>query len=185
MAKNDSEIKPRNKVMALFSFLENSIERFILLSLYTFIVFSIGIEVIRRFVFSFSSIWGEEMARYIFIYLVWFGAAIAVKNKNHIRIDVLVSMLEEKKKLWFQLFSELITLAFAILVFYLSIESLAISIQFGSVTDGLRISKAWFLFSIPLGFSLISIHIIRRIYITVMAIRGHNLEKNEDNSLFN
>jgi len=33
------------------------------------IVVTIAMEVIRRFVLSYSSIWGEEIARYAFIYL--------------------------------------------------------------------------------------------------------------------
>ena len=39
------------------------------------IVVTIAMEVIRRFVLSYSSIWGEEIARYAFIYLAWIGAA--------------------------------------------------------------------------------------------------------------
>jgi C4-dicarboxylate transporter DctQ subunit len=38
------------------------------------------IEVLRREVFSYSSIWGEEIVRYSFIYLAWIGAAAAVAN---------------------------------------------------------------------------------------------------------
>jgi TRAP-type C4-dicarboxylate transport system permease small subunit len=33
------------------------------------------VEVVRREVFSYSSIWGEEIVRYSFIYLAWIGAA--------------------------------------------------------------------------------------------------------------
>jgi TRAP-type C4-dicarboxylate transport system permease small subunit len=38
--------------------------------------------------FSYSSIWGEEIVRYSFIYLAWIGAASAVRERAHIRIDV-------------------------------------------------------------------------------------------------
>jgi C4-dicarboxylate transporter DctQ subunit len=33
-------------------------------------------------VFSYSSIWGEEIVRYSFIYLAWIGAAAAVKERG-------------------------------------------------------------------------------------------------------
>ena len=45
-------------------------------------------------------------------------------------------------------------LGLAVLALYTAIESLEISFKFGSVTHGLRISLAWFLAAVPLGFSL-------------------------------
>jgi TRAP-type C4-dicarboxylate transport system permease small subunit len=38
-------------------------ERWLLLVLYSFIVYVIFIEVVRRFVLLYSSVWGEETAR--------------------------------------------------------------------------------------------------------------------------
>ena len=58
-----------------FARLDRDGERWLLLVLYSFIVYVIFIEVVRRFVLLYSSVWGEETARYAFIYLVWIGAA--------------------------------------------------------------------------------------------------------------
>ncbi|MEC7630604.1 MAG: TRAP transporter small permease, partial [SAR324 cluster bacterium] len=52
-----------------FRFLDQHGERSLLLIFYSMIVVTIAMEVIRRFVLSYSSIWGEEIARYAFIYL--------------------------------------------------------------------------------------------------------------------
>ena len=62
------------------------------------IVVTIAMEVIRRFVLSYSSIWGEEIARYAFIYLAWIGAAATVKDRAHIRIDVLMHYLSNRSR---------------------------------------------------------------------------------------
>ena len=69
-----------------FSFLDQHGERSLLLIFYSMIVVTIAMEVIRRFVLSYSSIWGEEIARYAFIYLAWIGAAAAVKDLSLIHI---------------------------------------------------------------------------------------------------
>ena len=42
----------------------------------------------------------------------------------------------------------------AIIAVYWSFESVLVSAKFGSVTDGLRVSKVWFLMAVPLGFGL-------------------------------
>ena len=70
--------------------IDQNLERWLLLVFYSMIVMTIGTEVIRRFVLSYSSIWGEEIARYAFIYLVWIGVSAAVRDRAHIRIDVLL-----------------------------------------------------------------------------------------------
>ncbi|MBT8353290.1 MAG: TRAP transporter small permease, partial [Desulfofustis sp.] len=62
-------------------------ERYLLLPLYTLIVSTIFIEVIRRSVLSYSSVWTEEIARYAFIYIAYIGASAAIKERAHIRID--------------------------------------------------------------------------------------------------
>jgi len=58
--------------------LDADAERYLMLVFYCTVVFVIVNEVVRRFVFQYSSLWGEEVARYAFVYLGWVGAAQAV-----------------------------------------------------------------------------------------------------------
>ncbi len=139
-------------------------ERWLLLVFYAFVVTVIFVEVIRRFVFQYSSIWGEETARYAFIYLVWIGAAAAVKDRAHIRIDIIFKFLPQKGIAILYLFGDIVTLAFACAALYWSLESVETSIRFGASTHGLRINQAWFTFAVPFGFSLILIRLVQSIY---------------------
>ncbi|MEM7224358.1 MAG: TRAP transporter small permease [Pseudomonadota bacterium] len=139
---------------SFWSRLDDNAERWLLLGFYAMIVATIVVEVVRRFVLSYSSIWGEEIARYAFIYLAWVGASAAVKERAHIRIDVLLHYLSNRAKAAIYLLGDFCMLGMAVLAVYTAIESLEISLRFGSVTHGLRISLAWFLAAVPLGFSL-------------------------------
>ncbi len=139
-------------------------ERWLLLIFYTTIVLTIAVEVVRRFVLSYSSIWGEEIARYAFIYLVWIGASAAVRDRAHIRIDVLLHQLPARGKALLYLFGDFVMLAVAVIALYFSIETVLVSMKFGSVTHGLRIAQAWFLAAVPLGFSLLSLRLVQSIY---------------------
>ena len=144
--------------------LDDNAERWMLLGFYGMIVATIVVEVVRRFVLSYSSIWGEEIARYAFIYLAWVGASIAVKDRAHIRIDVIMHYLSNRMKALVYLFGDICMLGLAILALYTSMESLEISLRFGSVTHGLRISLAWFLAAVPLGFSLMTFRLCQSIW---------------------
>ena len=135
-----------------------------LLGFYGMIVATIVIEVVRRFGLSYSSIWGEEIARYAFIYLAWVGASAAVKDRAHIRIDVVLNYLSMRGKALVYLFGDICMLALAILALFTALESMQVSLKFGSVTHGLRISLAWFLAAVPLGFSLMTYRLAQSIW---------------------
>lgn len=145
-------------------------ERYLLLIFYTLVVAVIGVEVVRRFVLSYSSIWGEEIARFAFIYLTWIGASAGVRNRNHIRIDLIYGWVPERHHVWLYVFADLATMAFAIVAFYYSLIPIATSINFDNVTDGLRINRSFFLAAVPLGFAMTMVRIVQN---TVRDIADH------------
>jgi C4-dicarboxylate transporter DctQ subunit len=136
-------------------------ERWLVLPLYTMIVLTIFMEVIRRFFLSYSSIWAEEIARYAFIYIAWIGASYAIRERAHIRIDVILPLLSNRWRTIVFIFGDIVTLILAVLAVYWSMEPVINSIHFGSVTHGLRISQAWFLFAVPLGFTMMILRLLQ------------------------
>ena len=143
--------------MNAIRYLDKNAEKFLALWLYLFIVVVIFSEVIRRFVLEYSSLWGEETARYSFIYMVWIGAAMAVKDRLHIRITLIIDHLNFRMQNFFSLLASLLGMALAIVALRYSMEPFLLSIKYQSVTDGLRIVQAWYLFAVPFGFALIMV----------------------------
>jgi len=158
-------------------------ERYLLLPLYTMIVFVISVEVVRRTLLSYSSIWGEEVARYAFIYIAWIGASAAIKERAHIRIDVLLPLFSNRARAFIFLLGDIVTLILAILAIYWSMEPVLNSIHFGSVTHGLRISHAWFLAAVPFGFSMMIVRLVQSMYRDIQDMR-HGRPVFEGNKLF-
>ncbi|KIC23667.1 MULTISPECIES: TRAP transporter small permease [unclassified Leisingera] len=134
--------------------IDKNAERWLLLVFYVMLVITMAIEVIRRELFAFSSIWGEEIVRYSFIYLAWIGAAAAVKERAHIRIDVILHYLGPRTKALVYIFGDLVMFIVALVALYWSFETVLVSAKFGSVSHGLRISMVWFLMAVPAGFAL-------------------------------
>ena len=141
--------------------LDKNAERWALLVFYTLLVSTMTIEVVRREVFSYSSIWGEEIVRYSFIYLAWIGAAAAVKERAHIRIDVLYHYVGPRTKAMLYMLGDIVMLVIACLALYWSFETVSVSWKFGSVTHGLRVSKVWFLMAVPIGFGLMVFRLLQ------------------------
>jgi|TARA_B110000285_G_C15137637_1_gene628272 TRAP-type C4-dicarboxylate transport system permease small subunit len=151
--------------------LDQNAERWLLLVFYVMLVLTMAIEVLRREVFSYSSIWGEEVVRYSFIYLAWVGAAVAVKERVHIRIDVIMHYLGPRPKALLYIFGDLVMFVVAIIALYWSFEAVHVSAKFGSVTDGLRVSRVWALMAVPLGFSLLMLRLVQSFIRDVRYIR--------------
>lgn len=147
-------------------------ERYLMLVFYCFIVFVIVTEVIRRFVLDFSSLWGEEAARMAFIYLGWVGASYAVKERAHIRFDIVTSKLSPKLAGCVYLFSEVATLVFAVFAVYWSLETMGTMLRFDALSPALRINQAWFQAAVPLGFAMMVVRVIQSAIRDVRNIRA-------------
>ena len=145
----------------MLGMLNRNIERLALLLFYTMLVATMAVEVVRREVFAYSSIWGEEIVRYAFIYLAWIGAASAVRERAHIRIDVLFNYVGPRSKALLYIFGDLVMLAIAVIAVWWSLETVAVSWKFGSVSHGLRMSMVWFLAAVPIGFSLMVFRLLQ------------------------
>ena len=138
-----------------FKTLDDNAERYAMLVAYLFVCIVIVQEVLRRFGLNFSSAWSQETAQYLFIYLGYIGAAYGVKERAHIRFDVLITRVGERAKGWLYIFAELCTIAFALIAVYWSLHTVVQLVTMGGTTPVLRINKAWFEIAVPLGFTLV------------------------------
>lgn len=158
--------------MQFFRNIDENAERWALLTLYVMLVLTMAIEVLRREIFAYSSIWGEEIVRYSFIYLAWIGAAVAVKERGHIRIDVILHYLDNRGKALIYIFGDVVMILVAFIALYWSFETVHVSWKFGSVSHGLRISMVWFLMAVPTGFSLVIWRLIQSLLRDMRSLRS-------------
>lgn len=152
--------------------LDRNGERYLMLVFYCFIVFVIVIEVVRRFILDFSSLWGEEASRFAFIYLGWVGASYGVKQRAHIRFDVMLHILPCRWHGYLYLFGEACSLVFAGFALYWSLDTISTQLQFDSLAPALRISQVWFQAAVPLGFSMMTVRILQSAWRDIQDIRA-------------
>jgi TRAP-type C4-dicarboxylate transport system permease small subunit len=57
------------------------------------------LQISARFLPFIRIQWTEEMSRYLFVYLTFIGAALLIKEKGHIVVDVLVDRLPSRLRL--------------------------------------------------------------------------------------
>ncbi|MBF4102763.1 TRAP transporter small permease subunit [Gallibacterium anatis] len=69
------------------------------------------LNVILRFFFNSGLVWSEELSRYVFVYVVYLGAIVAMKENSHLGVDTFIKNIPEKLKWIFYVLGRLIIVA--------------------------------------------------------------------------
>lgn len=147
-------------------------ERFLILTIYVYLVFIIGMEVFRRFVLDSSSLWGEETARFMFIYLTWIGASWGVHKRLHIRIDLIHQFISERVVGVLYVISDIAMLVFAVYAIRWTVPQLQTLLQFGAVTQALRVNQIYFQIAIPIGMVMVIIRTLQMLVRDVSDVKN-------------
>lgn len=143
--------------------LDRNAERYLMLMCYVFCCAVIIQDVARRFLLNYSAGWSQETAQYAFIYLGWIGAAYAVKERAHIRFDILMNKVPSRLHGWIYLAGEVATIVFAVIALRYSLHTIGTLWQYGGATPVLRVSKIWAEAAVPIGFTLIIVRSLQSI----------------------
>lgn len=66
--------------------------------LFVLVIINVVIQIISRYIFHSPTIWTEELARYTFVWIVFVGAVMVMRDGEHIVVDVLINILPKKVK---------------------------------------------------------------------------------------
>lgn len=121
------------------------------------------VQVLLRYFFSRSIIWVEEFARYGIVWFIFIGASLAVRDRAHANVDVIVRLLPAKLQKSAEIASLLISLSFTILITVTGILMVSRISAIGNVTPTLRIPMSIPYFGIPLGSFLMTIRYLQHL----------------------
>lgn len=150
----------------------------VLLSVFTVILF---IQVVMRYVFNNSLSWSEELARYLFIWLVFIGISYGAKQMKHLKIDVFLNVFPKKFRPYVIIFADVVVLVFAVIVIYSAYTIVMQYMKMGSSSPALRI-PTWFIQSSSIvGYGLTMIRQIQTIIYRIKELKAGDLEAFEAN----
>lgn len=109
-----------------------------------------AVQVFSRFIFNFSFSWSQELLMICFVWFVLFGAALAVKHKEHLKID-LVEKLPPKLRLMFKIIEIVIVFAFIFVFVYYGILLVQDNLETGQAVGFLPIKVAYVYMAIPIS----------------------------------
>lgn len=150
--------------MRFLKWLDQNLEEYLMFYLSIVMVGIIFIQVIMRYVFNSSILWSEELARYCFIWIVFIGASYGIKKDSHIKIDVLLNVVNEKFKRALTWISLLVFLIFALILIVSGYQVTEQVMAWNQLSPALRMPMWMINLAIPVGMVLVLIRIIQRFY---------------------
>lgn len=120
----------------------------------------VGANVFFRYILDTGIDWSDEVARIIFVWIVFIGSYIAFKHNSHAAVHVLRSKLPAKLKRYHTLFIALLEVAFMILLVWYGTVLVLNTNKFGQVTAGLGVPMSWFYMVIPVTALMMAINLL-------------------------
>ena len=90
-------------------------------SLFIFMAILVAItffQVLCRFVLKIPAVWSEEIARMSFVWLIFLGSAIGVKEGTHLMLDMLTASVSPRLRKIMQIFVLLMIIGMAGIILY-------------------------------------------------------------------
>jgi TRAP-type C4-dicarboxylate transport system permease small subunit len=147
--------------MGIIRWLDDKAEEVICVFLLAVLVFLLGLGVTMRFIFSSAFAWQEEVVRFIYVWLSYFGVSLGAKKGAHIRILTFVTLLPPGAKIKIMVVSDVIWVIFNLMVVYISIDLLKLMMQFRTVSPVLEINQAFAYVIIPVSMVLTTLRIVQ------------------------
>lgn len=151
----------RTKNKHTIKWLDDNIERILLMTILLTIILLMTYQTLGRYVFvrilgmNVNLAWTEESARFLFVWMTYLAVPISIKHRNMIRVTALVDCLPKRwqEALWAA--SDVLFFILGAGIFYFGIRHIHMLMTFPQTTAVLGIQYAVVYMILPIGFGLI------------------------------
>lgn len=116
----------------------------------------IALEVVSRFVFSFSIFFTNAAARYLLVWFFLLGAGLALRQGAHIGFEMLVRALPSPFRGRIEALAHSLAFLFFALMIWGGVSSLPQA--WTEVDSSMGVRSVWGMAAIPVGFTLLFYH---------------------------
>lgn len=159
--------------MKALRFLDENIEKMLCVIALALMSAVIVAQVFCRYVLNSSLSWSEELARYLFIWMIYIGISYGVKLDKHICVDAVYSFAPKSIKRYYAIVSYLLFLLFAVAMVYYGILVVGMQISSGQVSPAMGVPMQYVYAAPVVGFVLTAIRLVQKV---IEAIRAPEWE---------
>jgi len=141
--------------------LEKWFEPAIIVAMLGAIIAFVFADVIARFAFSTSVAVANELARFCFVYMIYFGVSYGIRERRHMRVTLFVDMLPEAGRRRAFILSELVFLAYSVMVTWQGIVITGNAVERGKIMSSTEWSLGVLYFAIILSGALCCLRLLQ------------------------
>jgi TRAP-type C4-dicarboxylate transport system permease small subunit len=119
------------------------------------IVVMITVQVATRYLFGMPIVWVEDVATFCFIWAVFLGAAVGLKELRHIRIETFLARIPARARAAAESMLYGIILVCCVLVAWNALDVMQTESRSSTISLPINLPRHWF-YSVPLFVSLVS-----------------------------
>jgi len=136
----------------------NACAEFILWVLVALTIVVTFVQVVFRYGLDSSLAWSEELARYLFVWVIFIGASVATRRRKHIFVEILVALMPRALRAS----AELLSIGASIVFFsvFAYVGWLLMLNAWQQYSTALDIRIAWVYATAPIGAGLSVLHLI-------------------------
>ncbi len=95
------------------------LEEGVTITLFIILMLDVSVQIISRVFFRSPLIFSEELARFLYIWIIFSGIGWVYKTRSNIALDLVVNYFSKKQKCIFDIVSNVVTIiAFAIMIYW-------------------------------------------------------------------
>ncbi len=147
----------------------NRFEDIVLILMFAIMVIVIFVQVIMRYGFNNSLSWSEELGKFLFVWLSWFGISIGARRGEHIKITMFTDRLSFVPAQYMNILSEIIVLGICAVTAYYGM--VLVMTQSHVRFAGIKISMSWGYLSVTVGCIMMILRNILSILQSITALR--------------
>ncbi len=158
----------------MLKWLDENIEKVIILFSYVVMTAIIFVEVIRRFAFGQQAAWSSTIPIYLFLWVTWIGCAYNCKQRSHLRFEEFRMRLPYAGQFFCLVVDHLVWIGFSILVIYFAMEQVMIARDNFAIVQGTDdVQQWWFYMATPVGFGLVIYRVTRNLIEDIRRFKNH------------
>ena len=130
-----------------------------------YMVFAVTVDVILRYVFNSPTVWVVETSTYLLVVMTSLGLAYTLREKGHVRVDIVVNRFPKKFRNWMMVISSICFFILTVFLFRMTLDGFLETLDYGTTSrTGLDIILAPFQAVMPVGLLVTCFLLMCNIY---------------------
>lgn len=120
------------------------------------------VNVVVRYLTSYSFAATQEFLLYGFLLLTVFGAALAARKGEHLAVTLFTDKLPESMRGPAKIFATVLSLGLLVLTVWFCFQLVLNQRSSGIVSPGLQIPEWYYSVGLPIGFAIVALRVLQR-----------------------